>query len=110
MIRPCPGNSTPAGPAPSKKKTIKSAINKFSEIAAKEEESTQKVLQFLSLLHAFPSCPPFTLLISHSMLSLHTAVAVQITAHHMFTVLPPYAFLHTTMTPPHVLLVYIVGL
>jgi len=39
---PCPGKSTPA---PTQKKTTKSAIDKFSDIAAKEEETTQKVIE-----------------------------------------------------------------
>ena len=39
---PRPGKSMPA---PTQKKTSKSAIDKFSEIAAKEEETTQKVIE-----------------------------------------------------------------
>ena len=39
---PRPAKSTPA---PTQKKTSKSAIDKFSEIAAKEEETTQKVIE-----------------------------------------------------------------
>jgi hypothetical protein len=39
---PRPGKSTPA---PTQKKTSKSAIDKFSEIAAKEEETTQKAIE-----------------------------------------------------------------
>ena len=44
MVGPHPGKSTPA--AASQKKTAKSAIDKFSEIAAREEETTQKVIEF----------------------------------------------------------------
>ena len=39
---PRPGKSTPAL---TQRKTSKSAINKFSEIAAKEEETTQRVIE-----------------------------------------------------------------
>jgi hypothetical protein len=42
---PRPGKSTPAPAAPTQKKTTKNAIDKFSEIAAKEEETTQKVIE-----------------------------------------------------------------
>ena len=41
-MAPRPGKSTPAL---TQKKTSKSAINKFSEIAAKEEETTQRVIE-----------------------------------------------------------------
>jgi hypothetical protein len=41
-MAPCPGKSTPAS---TQRKTSKSAINKFSEIAAKEEETTQRVIE-----------------------------------------------------------------
>jgi hypothetical protein len=41
-MAPCPGKSTPAL---TQRKTSKSAIDKFSKIAAKEEETTQRVIK-----------------------------------------------------------------
>ena len=41
-MAPCPRKSTPTS---TQRKTSKSAINKFSEIAAKEEETTQRVIE-----------------------------------------------------------------